>query len=61
MTEGKGHTTIEYNSTFEQLSAKVSFGNRMSEFKKNRLKDQWAEFKKQVDASIELVEGVHYK
>ena len=61
MTEGKGHTTIEYSTSYEPLFAKVSFDNRMSEMEKNQLKDQWAEFKKQVDASIELVEGVPFK
>ena len=61
MTEGKGHTTIEYSTSFEPLFAKVSFDNRMSEMEKSKLKDQWKEFKKQVDAAIKIIEGVPFQ
>ena len=61
MTEGKGHTTIEFSTSFEPLFAKVSFDNRMSEMEKRNLKDQWNEFKKQVDAAIKIIEGVPFQ
>lgn len=60
MTDGKGTTVLECNEMMSELYVKVSFKNSMSEMQLNELKEDWKEFIKQVDKTIENIEGVPF-